>query len=158
MKGVKGFQKGCIPYNKGGTSWNKGLKGVNVAWNKDLKGLQSWHNISQIAVKGKHNSPNTEIKKGQRISPYTEFTKENSGENHYNWKGGKYDYQVKNAPRPKPDICELCHKEGRICYDHDHATGKFRGWLCIKCNSALGMVDDNPELLSEMIKYINNSK
>src|SRR3990167_141385 len=79
-----------------------------------------------------------------------------SGEESRNWKGGtSHMYKIKNAPRPKPELCELCNGGGRICFDHNHNTGKFRGWICLKCNVALGMVGDNPEVLTEMIKYLN---
>jgi len=41
-----------------------------------------------------------------------------------------------------------------LCVDHDHVTGKVRGLLCNKCNSAIGLLDDNPTLLTNAIKYL----
>ncbi len=40
------------------------------------------------------------------------------------------------------------------CLDHDHTTGKFRGWLCNKCNSALGWFDDNVDRMRRAVKYM----
>ena len=60
----------------------------------------------------------------------------------------------KKAGRPKPEVCEECGRAGVICYDHCHKTKKFRGWLCRKCNLVLGLVDDNPETLSKLIKFL----
>jgi len=42
----------------------------------------------------------------------------------------------------------------RIHVDHDHATGKVRGILCNRCNAALGMVQDNPEVLKNLMGYL----
>jgi len=58
------------------------------------------------------------------------------------------------AGRPKPDTCEICGKGGKICYDHSHKTGKFRGWLCSRCNLYLGGVQDNIEILNKMVTYL----
>jgi len=84
------------------------------------------------------------------------------GKNHWNWKGGCLRYQAKIAPRPKPTKCEICGvksnalKKG-LAYDHDHKTDKFRGWLCGRCNTALGMVNDNIDILKKLIRYIRKS-
>lgn len=53
-----------------------------------------------------------------------------------------------------PVACELCGGKTRIAYDHDHKTGKHRGWLCMKCNTALGLVNDDIKLLQKMIDYL----
>ena len=35
-------------------------------------------------------------------------------------------------------VCPCCGKAGRLYLDHDHLTGEIRGWLCGRCNIALG--------------------
>jgi hypothetical protein len=38
-------------------------------------------------------------------------------------------------PRPADGRCEYCTSDlGPLCLDHDHETGRFRGWLCHRCN------------------------
>ena len=68
---------------------------------------------------------------------------------------GKYrrKYGI-NIEKAEIGICELCGGNTRIAYDHSHKTGKFRGWLCMKCNTALGLVNDDIELLKRMIAYL----
>ena len=34
--------------------------------------------------------------------------------------------------------CNICGKEGKLNLDHDHSTGRRRGWLCQRCNLKLG--------------------
>lgn len=38
--------------------------------------------------------------------------------------------------------------------DHDHASGRFRGFLCGGCNAALGHVQDNVERLRGLADYL----
>lgn len=59
-----------------------------------------------------------------------------------------------SVSRKKPDKCEICNRGGRICFDHDHKNGKFRGWICYRCNLALGLMEDNVHLLKKLIKYL----
>lgn len=67
-----------------------------------------------------------------------------------------------DAARPAPELCELCgdlptHGKS-LCSDHDHVTNQWRGWLCQKCNTGLGMFKDNPELFRKAALYIENNK
>lgn len=58
------------------------------------------------------------------------------------------------------NVCAICRsnntrdKHGVMAVDHCHSTGKIRGLLCFKCNSALGNFDDNKQLLIETLKYL----
>src|SRR6266542_47593 len=45
-----------------------------------------------------------------------------------------------------------------LCLDHDHKTGKVRGFLCHSCNRGLGSFKDSSEALTEAIKYLNEKK
>lgn len=66
----------------------------------------------------------------------------------------KYDRKRNRHNTKAADSCEICGGTKRISYDHDHATGEFRGWLCHTCNVALGMAKDDPELLEKMAAYL----
>lgn len=56
------------------------------------------------------------------------------------------------------DPCNRSKKKQYFCIDHDHATGKVRGLLCGLCNSALGFVREQEEILNNMILYIQRYK
>ncbi len=65
---------------------------------------------------------------------------------------------IPDATRPKPLTCEMCDAGGRQMHlDHDHATGKFRGWLCNRCNMALGVLGDTVANLERAIDYLRRN-
>lgn len=47
-----------------------------------------------------------------------------------------------------------CGNTTRLHMDHDHTTGEFRALLCRGCNSALGMLKENPERMTGLREYI----
>jgi len=44
---------------------------------------------------------------------------------------------------------------GKLFIDHCHSTQKVRGLLCSKCNHAVGLFNDNAELLKTAINYLS---
>lgn len=53
--------------------------------------------------------------------------------------------------------CEICRRsppEVRLCWDHCHVSGRFRGTLCNLCNQGIGLFKDSPEILAAAIRYL----
>jgi hypothetical protein len=44
-----------------------------------------------------------------------------------------------------------------LAIDHDHVTGDIRGLLCHACNVALGLLNDDPELLEAAAGYLRTA-
>lgn len=53
--------------------------------------------------------------------------------------------------------CAICKiiPTATLHVDHDHQTGKVRGLLCSKCNTALGLLKDSTEFLARAITYLS---
>jgi len=60
---------------------------------------------------------------------------------------------------PEPENCEICHRitVKALALDHDHVTGKSRGYLCNTCNTGLGLFRDSEELLMQAIQYLKRT-
>lgn len=45
-----------------------------------------------------------------------------------------------------------------LAVDHDHVTGRIRDLLCNRCNTVLGHVQDDPELLRKAADYLDRHR
>lgn len=59
-------------------------------------------------------------------------------------------------PERAPD--KASGKTKDLAIDHDHTTGAIRALLCSSCNRALGLFQDNPDLLAKAASYLEKHK
>lgn len=107
---------------------------------------------------------------------YLEAKRIKDKENHRRWRaknpdktranGRKAARKLKKLPIPtraEPQMCECCGKPfGTGAWkgphlDHDHITGKFRGWICNKCNRGIGNLEDSLEGLLKAVDYVRRN-
>jgi uncharacterized protein YfaQ (DUF2300 family) len=71
-----------------------------------------------------------------------------------------YDEMLKKQ-KGKCSICLSTETKNKnysyFAVDHCHKTGKVRGLLCDKCNTALGSFQDSPEILLRAIEYLKEN-
>jgi len=54
--------------------------------------------------------------------------------------------------------CKICEKDmngvREPAIDHCHITGSVRDLLCANCNAALGLLQDDPEIIQNAARYV----
>ena len=68
----------------------------------------------------------------------------------------------------KPHVgtpCECCgipmthDKEmSGVCFDHDSVKEEFRGWICKKCNTSMGLHGDDIDGIKKIIVYLEGKQ
>ena len=81
--------------------------------------------------------------------------------NNYLW----YEYGLTQADYDaiadrQNNCCALCFRHvselhNGLHIDHDHDTGEVRGLLCMRCNTALGILGDNTSSIIKVLEYLN---
>tara|TARA_B100000586_G_C19962029_1_gene364158 strand:- start:143 stop:598 length:456 start_codon:yes stop_codon:yes gene_type:complete len=114
-----------------------------------------------------------------RLGSYSDTDPQNQGQrrNECDECKKRITKQIKEAKKMAPPmesdhVCPICKRndeeirgEGNLwknksvfVLDHDHDTGKFRGWPCQYCNILIGNANEDTRVLERAIDYLNNSK
>jgi hypothetical protein len=135
---------GCCGTNKPQSEYhfrNKKKKTLN-SWCKDCK--------NKARIERRKHTPDCPIKAKQY------YLKQ--------WYGltvDQYDSMVKQQNNSCA-ICDIVFDSGikgtKPHVDHCHVTGRVRGLLCSKCNTLLGMANDNKVVLENAITYLDRSQ
>lgn len=143
---------------------------------KDAERMARWRNANPdkaAAAAAKSNLINAEYRR-----EYYQKNKERYAERQKAWKQANpnrsKEYSRKSLLK-KYGLTEECYSkllaaQGNCCatcgspepktktekffIDHCHKTGAVRELLCHRCNTALGMVRDSPELLVQLASYL----
>jgi len=71
--------------------------------------------------------------------------------------------QIRKTAPPMSQYCDCCgienvpikgHRYQKFCLDHNPEKGIFRGWLCRKCNVAIGLLGDDVAGLQRALAYL----
>jgi hypothetical protein len=54
----------------------------------------------------------------------------------------------------KCQSCEIPLTHRKMCIDHDHATGRIRGVLCVFCNALEGMLNKQKTRTEKLLAYL----
>lgn len=54
-------------------------------------------------------------------------------------------------------ICDIHQNDLKmeLAVDHDHTSGRIRGLLCVRCNRAIGLLEDRVDLLQKAINHLS---
>ena len=63
-------------------------------------------------------------------------------------------YQYHKMIEKQNGKCFICKETTPLVIDHCHNTSKVRSLLCFRCNTTLGKINENVDILQKMIHYI----
>jgi Autographiviridae endonuclease VII len=52
------------------------------------------------------------------------------------------------------EFLDVCEDRRRPSVDHDHQTGRVRGLLCFNCNTGIGKLSEDVQVLRAAIQYL----
>jgi Recombination endonuclease VII len=117
---------------------------------------------------GKHyrcKSCDKDAVKGYRRGPRKESYRLKIRDNQRRHKYGISPEEYKQMLDEQNSCCAICDEDlitdltreqytHKAVVDHCHITEKVRGILCTRCNQALGLFRDSPEILKNAINYL----
>ena len=61
-------------------------------------------------------------------------------------------------PAPEAGSCQICRNyTEKWVLDHCHNNMRFRGYICTSCNSGIGLLHDDPEILERALNYLRRN-
>lgn len=94
----------------------------------------------------------------EKVKQYAQSNPNKVSRNNKNKKLKKrYDISIEEYEtmlRNQNEQCVICNTKTKLFVDHCHVTGKVRSLLCHQCNTGIGMLKENEEILRNAIEYI----
>jgi hypothetical protein len=111
-------------------------------------------NRRQCSEYGAGNRPkrNARLKRWRKKHPLLAKAADRRGRLRYKY--GLTPQDVETMNREQKGKCAICGYAGKLVVDHCHKTGRVRKLLCASCNTFLGRVENNPQILVNMTDYM----
>lgn len=108
-----------------------------------------------------HKNPKKQLESSKRWRANNlERAKATDHKKHLRRKFGITPEQYNTLLEQQNHNCAICgggDKGGRrLSVDHCHGCGEIRGLLCGNCNSAIGQLGDDPQMLRDAISYLES--
>lgn len=63
--------------------------------------------------------------------------------------------EYRNQCTIRCNVCDICDTQVRTLHvDHNHTTGKIRGYLCGSCNRGIGLLKDSAQVCYNASQYL----
>lgn len=165
------FGKNCIETDESGDKILKKrclkcgkLKSINQFYERPRKKFGSEANCKDCCrrKKAENYQKNPEIMK-KRQKEYTKAKPITVRANYLKNKFGITIEEYEKMLKKQNGACAICKKpETTICkgtlrrlsVDHCHKTGRIRGLLCNRCNTSLGRINEDIDILKASIVYL----
>lgn len=148
-------------YREYSKTMSKKFREENPNYYKNYKYDLSQDQVDKYKEKAKlyYQKNKDNIKKYQSSYRKTDAAKNSKLKSRYGITLEQYNQILINQGNKCPICsCQFSSTEyyRRPNIDHCHRTDKIRGILCHKCNTGIGLLNDNPKLLQNAIKYLSN--
>lgn len=118
------------------------IRGGEARATKKLEAKRRWNAESPAALAGRRRryEANPEI--------FRDYTLRS--------KYGITQAQCDEMAEKQGGVCAICQERKKLCVDHCHETGRVRGLLCMRCNTALGQLGDSVAGLRRFLEYLES--
>lgn len=116
------------------------------------------HRKSSILSSKKWKKDNNEKMKAYKRKYYKKLTPEDRKKWMLNRVYGLSIDQFMDMELKQGGVCGICGgttKGKSLSVDHNHETGEVRGLLCHRCNTALGLLNEDINIFNKSIEYLN---
>tara|TARA_R110002020_G_C15987985_1_gene749071 strand:- start:36 stop:707 length:672 start_codon:yes stop_codon:yes gene_type:complete len=147
------------------------ITGLNL---QQLKQKKYWYNYKQNENNAKSKKRRKERQQQYKLNNILEIRekdrqKKRDNADHYLNKRrirkfGITSNDYNRMLKEQNEVCYICknkntfkknkEKESKLVIDHNHKTGKVRGLLCDPCNSSLGLLKEDINILRNCISYL----
>lgn len=107
-------------------------------------------------VKAARMARDPEGERAKKAAHSKKWREENPEKWRVTWLRHKYKLSAEQVEHllATRDLCESCLSDKASVIDHDHDSGAFRGQLCSGCNTAAGMLRDDPARALALAAYL----